>query len=262
MAKLPALMLWTDAWVADTHHLHRYIRGTYHDLLILMWRSPGCTVPNDDAWLAKRLRMTPEEVSTELRPIISEFCQTDGNRLWQKRLMAEYKRALQIGRDQTARAKRRWDKEKNYTQAVPEPTTRQCYPQPQPQPHIEESKKEPPPSADGFSFDEFWLMYPNKVSKEGRYGARAAFERVRKSGVVTFAELMGGLRRYCAKQDFRQWKNPATWLNQHCWSDVPLSVKPGGYVNGHAKPTTIDVARDLINDIAEQEGFRRPASKH
>jgi len=90
MAQFPALMLWTDAWIADTKHLSRLERGTYHDLLVLMWRSPGCKVPNDDGWLGKRLGMTRAEVETELRPLISEFCQTDGNHIWQKRLMKEW----------------------------------------------------------------------------------------------------------------------------------------------------------------------------
>ena len=43
-----------------------------------MWRSPGCRVPNDDAWLGKHLRMTPEEVQVELWPIISEFARNRG----------------------------------------------------------------------------------------------------------------------------------------------------------------------------------------
>lgn len=108
MAKFRALMLWTDAWIADTKHLTRCERGTYHDLLVLMWRSPGCTVPNDDGWLAKHLGMTPAEVENELRPIISEFCQTDGNRIWQKRLKKEFGHSM----SQSARAKSKWRKKK------------------------------------------------------------------------------------------------------------------------------------------------------
>lgn len=109
MAKFRALMLWTDAWIADTKHLSRCERGTYHDLLVLMWRSPGCTVPNDDKWLAKHLGMTIVEVESELRPLIAEFCQTDGNRIWQKRLKKEFGHSM----SQSARAKSRWRKKKD-----------------------------------------------------------------------------------------------------------------------------------------------------
>lgn len=112
MAQFPGLLLWTDAWVADTKHLSRLERGTYLDLLVLMWRTPGCRVPNDDEWLAKRLAMTPAEVAAELRPLIVEFCQTDGNWIFQKRLQKEFVRAFNHSEKQSDRAKSRWDKEK------------------------------------------------------------------------------------------------------------------------------------------------------
>jgi len=111
MAQFPGLTIWTDAWIADTKHLHRCVRGTYMDLLILMWRTPGCRVPSDDAWLANRLALTVEEVRAELRPVIAEFCQTDGNWVWQKRLQTEFARAEQRSSGQSARAKSRWDKQ-------------------------------------------------------------------------------------------------------------------------------------------------------
>ncbi len=90
MSAFPSLPLFTDAWVADTKHLSRLERGTYHDLLILMWRTPECRVPNDDDWLARRMAMTVDEVQRELRPIIIEFCNSDGNWITQKRLRREY----------------------------------------------------------------------------------------------------------------------------------------------------------------------------
>lgn len=115
MADFPALPLWTDSWVADTKHLSRTERGTYCDLLVLMWRSPGCRVPNDDVWLGKRLGMTPAEVTTELRPLIAEFCKNDGNWLMQKRLSREFGYVTEQRRLQSERAKSRWNKDKKNT---------------------------------------------------------------------------------------------------------------------------------------------------
>ena len=112
MAQFRALMLWTDAWIADTCHLSRTERGTYMDLLILMWRTPGCSVPNDDNWLGKRMGMTAEQVAGELRPIISEFCQSDGNRIFQKRLRREFEHSNKIAHAQSVRAKARWGNKK------------------------------------------------------------------------------------------------------------------------------------------------------
>jgi uncharacterized protein YdaU (DUF1376 family) len=108
MAKFRALMLWTDAWIADTYHLTREQRGTYMDLLILMWRTAHFRVPNDDFWLAKHMRMSMSEVRNELKPLIKEFCRNDGNYITQKRLLRESREA----RSQSARAKSRWHNKK------------------------------------------------------------------------------------------------------------------------------------------------------
>jgi len=112
MSAFPHLPLFTDAWVADTKHLSRLERGTYFDLLVLMWRVPNCRVPNDDAWLGKRLGMTADEVTNELRPIITEFCQIDGNWITQKRLKREWDWCLRNSKKRSDAAKSRWQKEK------------------------------------------------------------------------------------------------------------------------------------------------------
>lgn len=112
MAQFPGLLLWTDAWIADTVHLSRKERGIYIDLLVLMWRTPGCRVPNDDKWLAKHMLMSLKQVSKELRPIIREFCKCDGNWLFQKRLQIEFVRAFKRSHKQSGRAKSRWEREK------------------------------------------------------------------------------------------------------------------------------------------------------
>jgi uncharacterized protein YdaU (DUF1376 family) len=132
MAKFPALPLWTDAWVADTKHLTICERGLYHDLLVLMWRSPGCRVPNDPEWLTKRLNAPPNEI----KPIIEEFCVNDGNWLTQKRLMREYNYVTKKSQVQSVRAKIRWEKEKNNARAY---ATGCIAPTPTPTP-IEERK--------------------------------------------------------------------------------------------------------------------------
>jgi hypothetical protein len=65
-------------------------------------------------------------------------------------------------------------------------------------------------------FDVFWEAYPHKVGKEA---ARKAWEKAR--GKIEFTQLMAALQRYREKQDDRPWCNPATWLNQERWLDVP-----------------------------------------
>lgn len=110
MAELPFLSLETSAWLADTGHLDRVERGLYMDLLILMWRTPGCRVPNDMAWICRKLRVQESE-KTALENIISEFCQTTGNWITQKRLTKTFENASASSKKQSDRAKARWNKE-------------------------------------------------------------------------------------------------------------------------------------------------------
>jgi len=118
MAQFPGLMLWTDAWVADTHHLSRDVRGAYMDLIIKMWRTPGCRVPNDDAWLSKNMPMSFDDVIQVLRPIIREFCQTDGNWIFQKRLQKEFLKAAKLQASRSDRAKYGWRNKKKSAYAM------------------------------------------------------------------------------------------------------------------------------------------------
>ena len=66
MAKFRALMLWTDAWLADTESSHSSERGTYLDLLVLMWRTPVADFPMMTLGSGAICGMTPAEVAAEL----------------------------------------------------------------------------------------------------------------------------------------------------------------------------------------------------
>lgn len=67
-------------------------------------------------------------------------------------------------------------------------------------------------------FSQFWLLYPNKI---GIADARAKFTAAILSEKVNFEALMAGLKAYVNKADDRAWCNPATWIFQERWNDVP-----------------------------------------
>jgi uncharacterized protein YdaU (DUF1376 family) len=112
MAEFAALPLFTDSWIADTAFLPRAHRGLYHDLLVLMWRSPECRVPNDMEWIAERLQCTEDE-KLVLSKIVATFCSSTGNWLLQKRLQKEFQFVRASSKKQSVRAKSRWNKEKD-----------------------------------------------------------------------------------------------------------------------------------------------------
>lgn len=111
MSGLPALPLWIDAWVADTAHLSRVERGLYHDLLVLIWKTPECRVPNDLVWIGRKLRCDEAEMEV-LSRIIGEFCQSTGNWVTQKRLKKEYDFVCQKSQKNRRAAESRWEKSK------------------------------------------------------------------------------------------------------------------------------------------------------
>jgi len=110
MAPFPCLPLWTDAWKADTDHLSLTEEGAYFRLVYTMWRTPGCRVPNDNGWLAKHLRLSAQEVADVLRPVIAEFCQTDGNWITQKKLLKVFRLSFERAGRLSALHKRRKNK--------------------------------------------------------------------------------------------------------------------------------------------------------
>jgi hypothetical protein len=105
------------------------------------------------------------------------------------------------------------------------------------------------PADDGWPadhFDRFWEIYPNRIGKQA---AAKALEHVRRLRVVDFTELIAGLRRYVAKTDDRPWCNPATWLNQHRWTDEPPKETPNGQRSHH--PPRRSGADDFFAGLAE-----------
>jgi uncharacterized protein YdaU (DUF1376 family) len=120
LAEFPALPLWTDAWIADTKHLSRAERGMYFDLLVLMWRSPGCKVPEDRVWLHRRLNINDfdpcQTDATTLQVVCAEFCMVADGWLMQKRLSKEWAYLKDRSKRQSQNAKSRWNKEKDLCQ--------------------------------------------------------------------------------------------------------------------------------------------------
>jgi len=112
MAKFPSMPLWTDAWLAATNHLTFEEKGIYMDMLVLMWRTPGCRIPADQAWIERHLRINNDQFDTIIKPIIDEFLDTTGNWVTSRRLQKEYLFVQDKAKKQSVRSKSRWSKEK------------------------------------------------------------------------------------------------------------------------------------------------------
>jgi uncharacterized protein YdaU (DUF1376 family) len=89
---IPYMPLYIADYEADTAHLSPEEDGIYTRLLRLCWRTPGCSVPDDAEWLARKMRVTPEYLAERVQPIIAEFMKSEKARLFSPRLSAEFER--------------------------------------------------------------------------------------------------------------------------------------------------------------------------
>lgn len=110
MAEFPALPLWTDAYLADTAHLSYEEHGLYFHILMTMWRTPGCQIPNDPEWVNKRFRGNANAVLT----LCEEFCTLSEDKKWwhQKRLRKQWVWCKEKSQKNAEIANSRWNKNK------------------------------------------------------------------------------------------------------------------------------------------------------
>lgn len=106
MAEFPAFPLWTDAYLADTHHLTTIEHGAYLLLLVAMWRSNG-TLPNDDRQLAKFARLGSNQWQ-RIKPAIMPFMRINGQTITQGRLADELQYVRDHSKKQAKNARSRW----------------------------------------------------------------------------------------------------------------------------------------------------------
>lgn len=145
---LPYFPLYPSDFEADTSHLTIEEDGVYNRLLRLMWMAPGCSLPDDDAWLARRLRLDQETFERAAVPVLDEFFKRAKGRVTNTRLTREYKKA-----DLTSRRRSEAGKKGGRPQRVENTQNEQkpgftfdeagkSLPEPEPEPEPEEEKRE------------------------------------------------------------------------------------------------------------------------
>jgi uncharacterized protein YdaU (DUF1376 family) len=88
MAEFPKQEIWTDALIGDTTHLSAAEFGAYVLMLIAAWRSPDCSLPNDDQVLG-RITRDPRHWPRIKAKVMAFWTLGDDNRWRQKRLTKE-----------------------------------------------------------------------------------------------------------------------------------------------------------------------------
>ncbi len=115
MADFPALPLWTDAYLADTAHLTNEEHGAYLRLLMFAWRSPTCSLPDNDKRLAIMVGVSPKKWQT-LRAVIETFWTIENGTWTQKRLTREREFVTRQSEKARGAAEARWNRKSLETQ--------------------------------------------------------------------------------------------------------------------------------------------------
>lgn len=140
MSTHPYIPLYVDDYDAHTGHLTAEEDGVYSRLLRLAWRTPGCSLPDDHGWIARKIRLQPDDYERIGRPVLVEFFKLVRGRFVQKRLKREYD---VISRKKSARreagkkggdAKALKGKEKTPSNASVLPADMRAFPEPEPYP--------------------------------------------------------------------------------------------------------------------------------
>lgn len=143
MSTHPYIPLFVDDFDAAVVHLTMEEECIYGRLLRLSWRTPGCSLPNDPAWIARKVRLSAEDFDRVAKPVLDEFFTVLRGRLIQKRLKREYD---DISRKKTARklagkkggeAKALKSQEKTPSNASVLPADTRAFPDPYPYPDPE-----------------------------------------------------------------------------------------------------------------------------
>ncbi len=274
---VPYFQFYPADFEADTTHLSLEEDGAYNRLLRLCWMTPGCSIPDDPAWIARRLRVDAETYERVVVVVLAEFFKRRRGRLYSPRLLAEFEKTLavrnrrsQAGQKGGRPRKSLENSEKDESRAKAGLSDTRALPEPDPERKKESANalsKESASEPEGF--DAFWQTYPHRGgAKKGRKPAVARYAAAIKAGTPP-ADILAGAERYRSDRQVLSGyaKDPTTWLNQKCWADeveppqaqiIPIT----GARNGNSQPNgtfAFDIAhREYTRRLAAGKDYRGP----
>lgn len=226
--RLPVWPLFVDDFSADTAHLSLVEEGALFRLLRLSWRTPGCSIPDEDKWLKRHMRVSDDELCSVVRPILAEFFAAQRGRLVNPRLQEQYDDALSKSEARAASgrkgglAKSRKNNDFDFSKAtdLPEQNSSNALASRSlaSSRSLARSRDERDSRA-GSDFEDFWNAYPKKIR-------RGDAERLWPAALAKApAEvIIAGARRYAAEVAEAGTEpafitSPHNWLLGARWAD-------------------------------------------
>jgi uncharacterized protein YdaU (DUF1376 family) len=177
----PYIPLYIDDYDAATAHLTPEEDGIYGRLLRLCWRTPGCSIPNEPEWIARKIRLSMADYERIAAPVIAEFFTVVRGRLTQKRLREEFAKYAETKRKRSEAGKRggrpKSLKENEISKSPAMVLLKQPEPEPEPEPERidtleDKSSKAPDPLADPDRMA--WETATRVLTVQGAVGEKSA----------------------------------------------------------------------------------------
>ena len=236
MTKLPSMPLFVSDYEGDTVHRTFAEDGAYSRLLRLCWKTPGCSVPDDAAWIMRKMRASQTEYDELVKPIIEEYFKVKSGRIISERLSKEFRYATKQKRVKSkagkagvlAKALKNQQNNINSAGGLLDACEEQNgLPAKAPNPNPNPNKKHiPSKKALEVSFEEFWSICPKKVSKKA---CLSKFIGIIQRGEATIQDLFDGMVRHRGEvhgKEAQYIPHPQTWLNQGRWTDGQENQAP------------------------------------
>lgn len=258
MAEFPALPLFTDAFIADTGHLDATETGAYLALLMAAWRSPDCSIPDDDIRLARMARCDRRTWSRVKDTVMAFWKKEEDGKLRQKRLTRERTYVSSISRRQSLAGKASALKRKELA-STSVPTTRQ--PNVNPHTHTHTHIVSPPPNGGADSAraprdprSDFEVWEQALLAVDGVRGSKLEISSMHpvaalhREGFDLSAEIIPQLKAdlAAAKQGDR--------LSRLSWATLARKIREARLEPASARP---EQARDVELDWTKRLGFAR-----
>ena len=214
---LPYFPMYPTDFEAKTSHLTLEEDGAYNRLLRLSWMTPGCSLPDDPAWIARRMRIDAATFDRVVAPLLDEFFTRAKGRLVNRKLTEvfnesneKHSRRVEAGKlgGRPAKSMQIKEKTQSNTKAMPK--------QPEPEPDKEDMGK--PISPADKPPDKMRLPADWALSDEGWAYARsqAIPDEVIRDEAAGFHAYWTDRRDRDAKKSERGW--------EQCWANRCRSI--------------------------------------
>ena len=87
---LPYMTIFVSDFALKTGHLTFAELGVYMRLISLCWSMPGCTIPDDEKWISRHLRITESCFNGIVAPVLEEFFKVENSRVFEPDLLVQW----------------------------------------------------------------------------------------------------------------------------------------------------------------------------